>query len=409
MSTHLLHRRLWFEGLEARRVLAAGVWLSEGVLHVEGSHKSDKIFVSVAGEQGDKLFVQFNKSSHLFNLAEVSELQINAGNGNDKVYLASNVELLAIVYGGKGNDWLKGGGGRNEFFGEQGNDHLVGGAGDDVLVGGAGNDKLWGLGGQDQLEGGAGNDHLDGGEGDDLLIGDGGHDKVKGGAGHDEIWGGAGHDQLSGGDGDDVIHGEQGKDHLHGGLGDDTLFGEYGNDHVHGNEGNDWLDGGNDQDKLWGGDGDDSIKGGAGHDHLNGGEGNNLLDGDEGKNKLKNGTEVDLDQPPLPPEPPELVEYITYIQSEGGVQAQLVYTNDGSEEVLVVYINNAYHYSELTVIIGGHELGTVTLEDGTGYACFSTVCNDPHERALPGEFEFVHGASVHIGPELHGNLNLTEV
>lgn len=407
MSTNLLRRPLWFEGLEARRVLAAGVWLSEGVLHIEGSHKSDVVLVSVVG--GDKLGVLLNKSVHLFDLDQVTELNINAGAGNDKVVLANNVELLAIVYGGKGNDWLKGGGGRNEFFGEQGNDHLVGSAGDDVLVGGAGNDKLWGLGGQDQLEGGAGHDQLDGGEGDDLLIGDAGHDKIRGGAGLDEIWGGTGNDHLSGGEGNDILHGENGKDKLCGGLGDDQLFGEGGNDHLQGNEGNDWLDGGDGKDHLLGGHGDDSIKGGAGNDHLDGGSGNNLLDGDGGRNKLKNGTQVDLDQPPLPPDPPEVVEYITYIQSEGGVQAQLVYTNDGNEELLVVYINNASHYSELSVTIGGFDLGLVQINDGTGYAVFSTLANDPEERSLPGSFQFVDGAAVQIGPELHGNLNLTEV
>jgi Ca2+-binding RTX toxin-like protein len=413
MSTNL-YRRLWFEGLESRRVLAAGVTLVDGVLTVEGTNRSDAIVVTVSGEFGDTLSVFFNRSVHSFQLSQVSELQIHAGGGNDKVWIADNVELLATVFAGNGNDWLKGGGGRNEFFGGKGNDHLVGSEGDDLLVGEEGNDRVWGLGGQDHLEGNAGNDHLDGGDGDDLMFGDAGQDKLKGGAGSDEMWGGFGHDHLSGGDDNDVVHGEAGKDHLHGGLGDDQLFGEDGKDHIDGNEGNDWLDGGGDKDKLWGGLGDDNIKGGAGNDHLNGGEGNNLLDGDEGNDKLIGGTEFDFDAPPPPPPEPEVVEYITYMQSEGGMQAQLVYTNsplgDGHEEVLHVHVNNGYPLGQLLVTIGGVDLGYVNCdENGTAYLCYSTVCNDPGEQALPEGFGFVDGASVNVGPELHGFLNLSEV
>ncbi len=414
MSNSLARRVLWFEGLESRRVLAAGVTFTGGIVTVEGTAKHDRIVVSLAGELSDQLSVVFNKTQHLFSLADVTELNINAGAGNDHVVIADTVTLLAIVYGGQGNDHLKGGGGRNEMFGEGGNDHLVGNAGDDVLVGGLGNDRLLGLAGQDQLEGNAGNDVLAGGEGDDLLIGDAGNDKIAGGLGNDEIWGGAGHDAIHAGDGDDLVHGEGGNDTIHAGFGDDTVYGEDGHDNVFGGDGNDWLDGGNGKDNLHGGFGDDSLKGGAGNDNLNGGQGNNLLDGDEGRNNLKNGTETDLDQP-QPPDQPEVVEYVTYIQSEGGVQAQLVYTStplgDGNEEVLVVCINNAGHYSSLSIEIGGVVIGTVAIDpnSGAGVVTFSTIADQSHEHPFPTGFNLVDGAAVNIGPELHGFLNLTQV
>jgi Ca2+-binding RTX toxin-like protein len=414
MSKNLARRVLWFEGLESRRVLAAGVTLSGGIVTVEGTAKSDRIVVSLAGELSDQLSVVLNKTQHLFSLADVTELNINAGAGNDHVRIADDVTLLAIVHGGAGNDHLKGGGGRNEMFGDAGNDILIGGAGDDVLVGGLGNDKLLGLAGQDHLEGGAGNDVLNGGEGDDLLFGDEGNDKLVGGLGNDEIWGGAGHDTIRAGDGDDLVYGGAGHDTIHAGAGDDTVYGEDGHDRIFGGDGNDWLDGGNGNDLLHGGLGDDSLKGGAGNDILNGGQGNNLLDGDEGINKLKNGVETDLDNP-QPPDQPEVVEYITYIQSEGGVQAQLVYTStpagDGNEEVLVVHLNNAAHYASLSIEIGGVVIGTVAIDptSGGGVVTFSTVPDQSHEHAFPHGFALVDGASVHIGPELHGFLNLTQV
>jgi Ca2+-binding RTX toxin-like protein len=410
MSTNLMRRKLFFEGLESRRVLAAGVVLSEGVLTVEGTRHNDWVFVStVTDELGTHVSVQLNKTTHQFNLGGVtSHLEINTLGGNDRVFIGDDVSLLAIVFGGSGNDWLKGGGGRNEMFGGRGNDHILGGAGDDVLVGEHGNDKLFGLGGQDQLEGNDGNDHLSGGDGDDLLIGDAGHDKVRGGAGDDEIWGGTGHDQLAGEDGNDVLHGEDGKDHLAGGLGDDELFGEGGKDHVHGGDGNDWLDGGGDKDKLWGGLGDDSIKGGAGNDQLNGNEGNNLLDGDEGKDKLINGTEVDLDAPPPPPEP-TWVEYTTYMQSEGGCFASLVYTFDGLEERLAVEVGSSFLFASLDIVIGGVLLGTVNVDEaGCGQVVFTSSPDEDGEAGFPAGFDLVDGAAVDVGPQLHGTLNLSQ-
>jgi Ca2+-binding RTX toxin-like protein len=416
MSTNPARRVLWFEGLESRRVLAAGVSLAEGVLTIEGTHKNDRIVVSVVGELGDQLSVVLNKSQHLFSLADVSELNINALGGNDRVVIADSVTLLAIVDGGNGNDWLKGGGGRNEMFGGAGNDHLAGGEGDDVLVGGAGQDKLLGFGGQDQLEGGAGNDALNGGEGDDLLIGDAGHDRIAGGLGNDEIWGGTGHDLINAGDGDDLVHGEAGNDIVHAGAGNDTVFGEAGHDLLYGGDGDDWLDGGYGKDKMLGGQGNDSLKGGLGNDHLDGGAGDNLLDGDEGKNKLKNGVESDLDQPQQP-DPPEVVEYITYLQSEGGSSTQLVYTNtplgDAFEEVLVVHVNDAHAYSSLEVWIDYNGvatlLGEVVVVNGSGVATFSTVPDQSHENAFPAGFNLLDGAAVSVGPELHGFLNLSQV
>ena len=370
MSTHLVRRVLWFEGLESRRMLAAGVVLSEGVLTIEGTNKNDKIWVGLAGELGERLSVQFNKTTHLFDLDSVSELRINAGAGNDRVAIADNVTLLAIVFGGRGNDWLKGGGGRNEFFGDQGNDHLIGGAGDDVLVGGAGNDKLFGLGGQDQLEGGAGADALNGGEGDDLLIGDGGHDKIHGGAGRTKSGAAPAMTRSTAATATTSFTESKAKTTSTAAGATTICSATQGHDHIYGGEGDDWIDGGDGKDNLFGGWGNDSIKGGAGNDHLDGGAGENLLDGDEGRNKLKNGTEVDLDVPPEP----EWLEYVTYIQSEGGCFVSLVYTSDGSQERLAVEVGSSFLFASLDVVIDGVHLGTITVdENGSGQIVFSTA------------------------------------
>ncbi len=56
-------------------------------------------------------------------------------------------------------------------FGGGGNDHIKGGRGNDVLIGGAGKDDLDGGSGADILIGGSGKDKLKGGRGNDLIIG----------------------------------------------------------------------------------------------------------------------------------------------------------------------------------------------------------------------------------------------
>jgi Ca2+-binding RTX toxin-like protein len=81
-------------------------------------------------------------------------IAIYGGAGNDDLEIAEAVMKDACIFGGAGDDRLKGGGGNNI---------LVGGAGDDLLIGGKGRDLLIGGGGSDRLVAGAGEDILIGG------------------------------------------------------------------------------------------------------------------------------------------------------------------------------------------------------------------------------------------------------
>ena len=193
------------------------------------------------------------------------------------------------VYGGSGNDELKGGEYNDTFYGNDGNDELNGQVGNDTLYGGAGNDTLKGGGGTDTLYGGADNDTLSGGLHDDLLDGGAGNDILDGGVGgtdtavfdysaatanltldlsdttrwktdgtsaqmgatgytsyryqrfvgngetdyfrnveNFEITAGAGDDTLTGGAGDDILDGGRGDDVLDGGAGTDRAQFSYG-------------------------------------------------------------------------------------------------------------------------------------------------------------------------------------
>ncbi|BCJ43451.1 hypothetical protein GCM10010168_42390 [Actinoplanes ianthinogenes] len=226
--------------------------------------------------------------------AEIGNLSVSLGSGNDKVTNKTNLPLLAR--GGSGKDTL------------------IGGSAQDLLFGGSGADRLYGLGGDDNLYGETGADVLSGDAGNDSLTGGLGNDLEYGGAGNDSFaqanndesapdadWlsGGAGTDQISyawrkraitadsdGARGDDGHRGEGDTllsfETIIGGLGDDHLYGTNGPDHLSGLAGNDVIVGygGDDviddyagNNKLYGNDGNDVIESGTGTDLISGGAG----------------------------------------------------------------------------------------------------------------------------------------
>jgi hypothetical protein len=99
----------------------------------------------------------------------VAGFEVNAGEGDDIVSVASAVEVPVTMRGGSGRDTLTGGGGPDKLIGGDHNDKLAGRGGDDLLFGGEGNDELFGGGGDDVLRGGTGHDTLTGGTGENVV------------------------------------------------------------------------------------------------------------------------------------------------------------------------------------------------------------------------------------------------
>ena len=64
--------------------------------------------------------------------------------GDDNIQVAGSITRRAWLYGGNGNDRLKGSAGHDVLLGEEGDDLLVGQSGRDVLVGGLGGDRIVG-------------------------------------------------------------------------------------------------------------------------------------------------------------------------------------------------------------------------------------------------------------------------
>ena len=210
--------------------------------------------------------------------------QIRLGNRDD----SATVESLVTVFGGDGNDVLRGSSGGDRLNGERGNDTLHGlGRGDD-LTGGPGRDRVFGGSGDDDLFDGetdaqAAADLYRGGSSRDTRfqadVGDTidyskrrraldidlSRGRVNFGPerdvvrGLESIVGGSAGDRLSGDGDDNWIFGNGGNDRVRGRGGDDTVRGGSGNDLVSGEGGNDFVIGESGRDTLAGGDGDDQV------------------------------------------------------------------------------------------------------------------------------------------------------
>lgn len=232
--------------------------------------------ISSYDEQGNRF------DQHGNALAEDDDV-LYGGEGDDDMRGSAGHDQLD---GGTGADTMSGGSGVDTLVGGEGDDSMSGGAQDDILNGDAGNDDMSGGSGNDVMDGGHGDDDMSGGSGNDNMTGDNGADTMEGGSGADTMTGDAGDDDMSGGSGGDNMSGGAGADSIDGGSGNDDLSGGDGNDVVRGGSGNDTIDGGDGRDNLNGGSGNDVLSGGAGNDRLVGYNGDDALDGGAGRDRL---------------------------------------------------------------------------------------------------------------------------
>ncbi|MEA2735937.1 MAG: hypothetical protein QOE14_2388 [Humisphaera sp.] len=183
------------DSLEARRLFAAAP------LAVNGTAGNDIIQISLSGSN---YVVIVNGSSAQHAVANVSAINVFAGDGDDIVVAAPGFALGFYTDGGNGNDRVVGGDGPDTFLGAAGKDQLYGGSGNDRINGAGGNDKVIGDAGADRLYGGAGNDYIDGGSSGDRIYPGAGFDSCFGSSGNDfffsfdkvidQIYGGSGTD-----------------------------------------------------------------------------------------------------------------------------------------------------------------------------------------------------------------------
>jgi PKD repeat protein len=121
-------------------------------LVVGGTTEGDVIVFNPQGNDGDIQVLINGVSEGVFH---PTGLIIAYGQaGDDDIQIAGSIHLQAWLYGGGGDDRLKGGAGGSILLGGDGDDHLNGGSGRSILIGGNGEDRLVGGSGDDILIGG---------------------------------------------------------------------------------------------------------------------------------------------------------------------------------------------------------------------------------------------------------------
>ena len=147
--------------------------LNGHVLSIVGTSGDDQINVSIS-DDGSQMWATVNgETSAALAAQSVYEIHVDAGDGNNNVYIDPRIGANARVITGSGRDTIYTG---------RGNDDISSGGGRDVVDSGAGNDTVYGGTGNDKINGGTGNDRLSGGAGRDSISGDGGLDRLYGAA-----------------------------------------------------------------------------------------------------------------------------------------------------------------------------------------------------------------------------------
>ncbi len=75
---------------------------------------------------------------------DVDRILVFAYAANDKITIDDDIEESTELWGGAGNDDIKGGSGPDIILGEAGDDNLWGGDGRDIIIGGLGADRIHG-------------------------------------------------------------------------------------------------------------------------------------------------------------------------------------------------------------------------------------------------------------------------
>ena len=196
-------------------------------------------------QSGGDIAVSLNGHRYDFGLFAISSINVNLGDGNDRMTAQAGITVPFSATGGLGNDYIFGAAGNDTISGGDGDDILNGGPGNDYIDCGAGHDESGGQAGWDTIIGGPGRDTLRGGDNADVLRGGGAADSISGGKGMDSLYGAGGNDTLNGQDGADWLYGGEADDSLVGGTKLDHLFGDAGNDVFYSIDGaSDTLDGG---------------------------------------------------------------------------------------------------------------------------------------------------------------------
>ena len=122
--------------------------------------RSDDAILVIVGSQGPDTIKLKTKDNDFYKVTirdrdddvrrrgtvfgDVRRILVFAHGGNDRVTIDDDVEFTTEVWGGAGDDDIKGGSGNDILMGEAGDDNLWGGDGRDIVIGGTGADRIHG-------------------------------------------------------------------------------------------------------------------------------------------------------------------------------------------------------------------------------------------------------------------------
>ncbi len=129
------------ERLEDRTLLSVSANLSHGLLAVVGTGPRDHIEVSLASNQ--LVVTDFGRTVGSFASADVTNIAITEGDGNNVVIIDAAVTQAAVVRTGTGNNSLYAGGGPTTIIAGNGNNKLYAGSAPDYLEGGSGTNSFF--------------------------------------------------------------------------------------------------------------------------------------------------------------------------------------------------------------------------------------------------------------------------
>ena len=122
------------EPLEERQMMTAVATLDGTNLNVAGGAGPDLITVDLRGP--NLVVSDTGRPVGTFPNAAVTQINVDAGAGDDSVRIAANIKTATNLDGGPGNDRLTGGAGSDVLNGGDGVDTLVGGQGFNFYTGG---------------------------------------------------------------------------------------------------------------------------------------------------------------------------------------------------------------------------------------------------------------------------------
>jgi Ca2+-binding RTX toxin-like protein len=202
-------------------LVTAGVAAPEGRIVIHGAEPATHLRLSLSGgelivtgpmaEATEGCRLAADKGAAACPLADVGQVEVDTGPGEDKVEVLDKLPVPLIAYLGAGSDKLIGNGER-DFCHPQGTprNRCIGGGGNDVCVAAPVNTDCVGGPGDDYCKTSDGSDGCWGGPGNDICLMGAGQDGCHGEAGNDVLFGGPAGDQLYGGEGSDFCDGGSG-------------------------------------------------------------------------------------------------------------------------------------------------------------------------------------------------------